>query len=148
MKKKLKNVLAMARPKGKKYFTCSFALNQEQINFIQQQPNASETLRKLIDSLILMQSDMKPELETLYLKTQLEHIEREYRKLQRERAFYESDHATDIYEQKGYPTDKKPKATPEAEYHLKILHAYDNTMEKLENKHEELKKKIMETEFK
>ena len=144
MKKKLKNITEMARPKGKKYFTCGFTLTQEQINFLQQQPNASETLRKLIDSLILIQSNTKPELETLHLKTQLEHIEREYRKLQKERAFYETDHRNDLYEQENYPSQKTPKTNEESKYHLTILKAYDNAMQKLEDKHEELKKKIVE----
>jgi len=147
MKKKLKNITEMARPKGKRYFTCSFALTQEQINFLQQKPNASEMIREIIDSLISMYSDMKPQFDVLQLKNQVEDLEKQYRRLYKERAFYESEHARDIYEE-GYPTVKKLKSTSEAQYHLKILESYDTALEQIENKHEKLKEKIMETEFK
>lgn len=44
--------MSKGRPKGKRYYTISISLTQDQANFLAKQPNASEVIRKLIDSLM------------------------------------------------------------------------------------------------
>lgn len=75
----------MARPKGKKFFPVSITLTQEQIDYLNAQPNASEVIRKILDDLIQVGKDIEANLGAVLLKKELETVEAEKVKLQLER---------------------------------------------------------------
>lgn len=134
----------MGRPKtGRKMFTHSFSVTKEHIEFLDKQPNASELVRKILDDLIALEGEIEPHLSVLSLKYEIETLDQQLEKLDREHALYVRDHTEEMYE-KGdrYGT---PLDTPKARIHFKIAEGYKKAIKGVEAKIQELKAKLMQS---
>lgn len=101
-----------ARVKGKKVFPISITLTQEQIDWLQKQPNASEIIRKLLDDLIAAGKDVQPKLEVISLNNQLKEFQRQLDKLYKEKMDY-------VNENKGlWKTKEDPGYEPKIDFDM------------------------------
>lgn len=149
-----------SRPKGKKYFPVSITLTQEQIDWLQRQPNASELVRRILDDLITSEKAIEENLGAITLNLQLEQLKEKQVKLRQERGFYlakEDNHwekrVDGIYEQIVWedseamiPKIREDKKNNEdAKIALRVLRDYDKAIKSLEDKISEVKKRILES---
>jgi hypothetical protein len=75
----------VGRPRGRKLFPLSVSMTQEQIDWLNTQPNASELIRKLLDSM-MEAKDLTPEYaRMLELKSKLDALEAEAAALRQKR---------------------------------------------------------------
>ena len=141
----MKKVKMLARPKtGRKTFTRSVSLTDEQNKWLDQFPNASELLRKLIDDMMAIHGEVEPALSLLALKHEIDFFESKLVNLEYGE---KSNWVRDLYDwktnKKGWdamydkdPDDtlnlwptKYPVQTPEAAYYSQQLKIYDAAIE-------------------
>jgi len=151
----------MARPKGKKFFPVTFTLTQEQIEYLNKQPNASEIIRKILDDLIQLKEGIEVNMPLIILKSQLEALKSERDKLREERRnqFFEgerkslwkmikrSDGGTyyDWEDQENMvpKPDDDSHCAEDAQVAIKFLKDYDKAITVIEQKINEIKQKIL-----
>jgi len=140
---KRSSVKRIGRPKtGRKTYPHSLALTVEQIVFLNTVPNASELVRKILDDLIAVQTDVEPSLSLLSLKYQIEMLEKQREKLWSERGIFSGTHGNEMYENLYR---ERPIQTPEATYLRKQEEAYTKAIESLDAKLHELKDRFMKS---
>jgi len=148
-----------ARAKGKKFFPVSITLTQEQINWLQKQPNASEIIRRLLDDLIAAGKDVEPKLEAVSLYNQLKELEKQKEKLRGERynyVFAEKGHCWKRYisESQAKVLDwfdeeheiPKPKDDEESQIAFRVVKSYSEAIKSIELKIADVKAKILKPE--
>lgn len=150
-------LLHRGRPKGRRFFPVTITLTQEQIDYLQRQPNASELIRKILDDLIKLRGQGEEKLSIIALKMELEPLDSQIKELKREKMHYHYEHKSEMFKsffnERGlldFETDDKgeyiPLTTHEAKVHLKILTGYDKAIEALKQKREDIERKILESE--
>jgi hypothetical protein len=143
----MKEIKRMARPKtGRKTYSHSVALTPEQIDFLHKVPNASELLRKLLDELISVQKDVErhPSFSYLALKVQIDLLEKEAERLEKEKEQWIFEHAGDIQDYGFEELNKRENSSIlEIKYYYKTLKAYDDAVASLRAKIKELKEKAV-----
>jgi len=150
----------MARPKGKKFFPVTFTLTQEQIEYLNKQPNASEIIRKILDDLIQVGKDVEGKLEVVSLNKQLENLKERLTRLTEERVNHvlnnkslwktytdDEGETTITYEGettswKGIPVPLNPE-DENTKIALRILKGFDDALAALEQRINEVKQKIL-----
>jgi hypothetical protein len=149
------------RPKGKRYFPVSLTLTQEQIDYLQKQPNASELIRRILDDLINARKDIDAKLGVISLNKQMEELREHWQKLSDERHEFMMNNKKnwehhehefrgetlyDITWLKESPIDKalpKPLDTKDAKVAFRVLKGYDEVLNSIERKIEDIKKQIL-----
>ena len=74
-----------ARPKGKHYFPITITLTRQQIDYLEQKPNVSELVRKILDDLIKSEQAVQDKSGVISLNLQREQLEERLEKLRYER---------------------------------------------------------------
>jgi hypothetical protein len=138
-----------ARPKGKKFFPISITLTQEQIAYLNAQPNASEVIRKILDDLIQVRKDVEANLGAVVLKNQLEVLDEEERRLvnARRESARNNEYLWKTCEswESGIP-EPKDSSSLDAQVALKVLKEYDKALASIRQRIQEIKKRIIESE--
>jgi hypothetical protein len=158
-----------ARAKGKKVFSVSITLTQEQIDWLQKQPNASEIIRKLLDDLIAAGNDVQPKLEVISLNHQIQELEKELHKTINERnEFHHANwsHWKKILNPDGsvhkdsygnefldldndynrYYSPNPIDNSEDTQVALRVLNGYNEAIRKIEQKIADVKAKILQLE--
>jgi len=147
-----------ARPKGKKFYPMTFTLSQEQIDFLQAQPNASELVRTILDDLIASKKDIEQELGVISLNNQLKQLEQEKQKLSSDRFEYVTDNKKHWKTTVGddgqtyivWADEKTMTPTPldneDAKVAFRVLKGYDDAITNVEKRIADLKKQILQSE--
>jgi hypothetical protein len=148
-----------ARPKGRKFSNVSISLTQEQIDWLQKQPNASEIIRKLLDDLIAAGKDVEAKLEVVSLNSQLKELEKQKQQLLGDRFNYiyrEKAHCWKRYinETQAEVVDwldqeheiPKPKDDEESQIAFRVVKSYDDAIKVIELKIADVKAKILKPE--
>lgn len=149
----LKKIMA-ARPKtGRKTFSYTVALTPEQIEFLNSFPNASETVRKLLNGIMEVWYDIEAKFPVLVLKHQIDVLGQQLTKLGNERSYYQQAHDKEMNEytrhyDKSVSEDyvwveAKELHTPEAEYHRNIIKNMDEATAAIKAKIQELRDRVM-----
>jgi hypothetical protein len=76
------------RTRGRQYSPVSITLSQQQIDWLQHQPNASKLIRGLLDDLMHAGNEIEQKLGIISLSKQLEDVESQLSKLRQERTHY------------------------------------------------------------
>lgn len=154
-----------ARVKGKKFFPVSITLTQEQIDWLQKQPNASEIFRKLLDDLIAAGKDVQPKLEVISLNNQLTELKRQLDKLYKEKMDYidENKGLWKTREDPGYepkidfdmseefilwipkPSDSEYANKKAVEYGMRIAKGYNDAMRVIKQKMADIQAKVVQS---
>jgi len=155
----IQKLLRVGRPKGKKYYPVTFTLTQEQIEFLNRQPNASELIRKILDDLIASRKDIQEKFSVISLNNQLAMFEEEKRKLETEKwnhVWYNWEKrwkiiiGSDGQKYVDWQDDKrlipKPLDTEDSQVAFRVLIEYDKAIAFLEQKIMLIKKQILQTE--
>lgn len=154
-----------SRAKGKKFFPVSITLTQEQINWLQRQPNASEIIRKLLNDLIAAGKDVEPKLEVISLNNQLKEFQRQLDKLYKEKMDYVNENKAlwKMMEDPGYepkivfdmseefilwtpmPSDSEYTNKKAVEYGMRIVKGYNDTMRVIKQKMADIQAKVVQS---
>ena len=139
----------MARPKGKKFFPVSITLTQEQIAYLNAQPNASEVIRKILDDLIQVRKDVEANLGVVILEKQLKSFQEEERHLANARweTAHNNNHLWKNCEswETGIP-EPMDNSSLDAQIALKVLKDYDKALASIRQRIQDIKKRIIESE--
>lgn len=139
----MKKIKRMARPKtGRKTFPHSVSLTLEQIEWLRQFPNASELLRKLIDSMKGLHGEVEPKLSLLALKHEIDVLKEQKAKLSNERAEFLGLNFDIKFEEKEIIYTPKSKFE-KPEFMQAQREAYNQAIAVLEKRLEELKERFM-----
>jgi hypothetical protein len=154
-----KKISRLARPKtGRHTYSHSLSLTSAQIEFLSKQENASELVRKILDDLMAMESEIrKPEtVSVISLKHKIELLEQEERRVYQERTDYWVA-CRDKFPSRNINADgtmwaeesksRKPitPSNPEQQYHLKILLALKAQYDAINSKIQELKEQVIKS---
>ena len=159
----LKKILGLGRPRtGQRYFSVSFSITQKQREYLDQHPNASEHLRKLLDSIIDLHDEfteskisvlaMKHEIDTLQTQAQESYKNKHEYYMEHKNEIWEEDSVSEngtvyVFDSQGIRIiEEKPatvKPTEDAQYHYKIWKELSEKEAKVQVKINELKDKII-----
>lgn len=151
-----------ARPKGKKFFPVTFTLTQEQIEYLNKQPNASEIIRKILDDLIQAGKEVEIKLEVVSLRKQLEELQQRKASLRSERLDYILKNAYIRFDTQKYDVDwlgspikwdkehpdvyvdnPVPQDNEDGRIGMKVVQGYNEAIATLEQRIIEVKQKIL-----
>jgi hypothetical protein len=165
-----------ARPKGKRFFPVTITLTEEEIAYLNAQPNASEVIRNILDDLIQVRKDVDANLGAVILNKQLGALQGEEKNLYyaRKDQLYKNEDLWQftIEEHYVYPNgrmeDKElqktkrivwedeekeiPKPTDDAalleqaQIALKVLGDYDRALASVRQRIQDIKKRILQGE--
>jgi DNA-binding transcriptional MerR regulator len=150
----MKKIKRLARPKtGRKMYSHPVSLTLEQIEWLRQFPNASELVRKMIDSMRELHGEVEPELSLLALKNEIDVLKEQKEKLWEERKEFLGRNFDFRYEKDENGAYTIEVATPKSKYEKggrpvkpEFLEAqrkvYNQTIAGLEKKLEELKERF------
>ncbi len=153
----------VGRPKGRQFNNMSISLTQEQINYLQEQPNASGLIRALIDDLIASKAVTESDLGVVKLNHRLETLEADRDKIFLERYKYDDKHRGDWVYEDGHPKlvgerpdfndphpidlrNPEPLDTEDARIAAKVMQDYSNILAKYQQQIKETKKAILALE--
>jgi len=153
-------LLHRGRPKGRRFFPVTITLSQEQVDYLQRQPNASELIRKILDDLINAGKEVEAKLTMISLSKQLEELQIEKTKLKQERWHYVMDNKRrwkeEIIKVEGYPDTHAikwknaetpvPKDDEDGRIGASVLKGYDDAINALQQKIDNVKGQILEGE--
>jgi hypothetical protein len=149
-----------SRAKGKKVFPISITVTQEQIDWLQKQPNASEIIRKLLQDLIDVGKDVQAKMGVISLNNQLKELQKQKEKLSGDRYHYvftEKAHCWKMHRPEKYLIDiidwlddehaiPKPKDNEESRVAFRVIRGYDDSIKVIELKMKEINAKILHFE--
>jgi hypothetical protein len=154
--KKIRRLLG--RPKtGQNYYPHSLSLTLRQKAFLDEQPNASELVRNILDDLIALQKEIEPKTSVISLKRQIDLLQGQAGKLYEERIAYlmewrNKGELRDVIYENGTVWDAETKSdkpaapsTPAEKYHLTVLLALKAQEERTRAKIEELKEQVIKS---
>lgn len=140
----------MARPRGRKYQSISFSLTLDQIAYLDNQPNPSQLIRRLLSE--HMEQILRPEADDTLgsLKVKLENAKREKAALEEEYEQWEDDHEEELYENgwRHYNENDKLafKRGARVDRLIAIMRDYDRRLEELNKTISTLEQAITEGE--
>lgn len=148
----------LGRPKtGQNYYPHSLSLTLRQKAFLDEQPNASELMRNILDDLIALQKEIEPKTSVISLKRQIDLLQGQANKLYSERINYMMEwrgrrELSDSIDMDGTVWDAETKSmklavpsTPAEKYHLTVLLALKAQEEKIRAKIQELKEQVIKS---
>jgi hypothetical protein len=148
----------LGRPKtGQNYYPHSLSLTLRQKAFLDEQPNASELVRNILDDLIAVQKEIEPKTSVISLKRQIDLLQGQASKLYQERINYLMEQRnrrelSDSINENGAVWDAEAKSdkpavpsTPEEKYHLTVLLALKAQEERTRVKIQELKEQVIKS---
>jgi len=148
-----KKIKRLARPRtGRNTFSHTVALTREQIDFLNTFPNASEQLRKLLDTVMQARDDFESKFPALVLKHQIDLLEEDASNAEHEWQRYYQEHNKQIYKNGAESiwdeTTKTlqhmpPLSSPEAQIHFKILSTMRERKDAIEARIQELRNRVM-----
>jgi hypothetical protein len=135
----------MPRPKtGKKFYSHSFSLTSEQIEWLNKQQNSSELIRKVIDSLMMLGTEIEPKLSLVTIRHKVDFLQRQLTKQEDEKTTYENQHWKEMYSSPHLiDVQRVPIKNKEAKFHRKIVTGYDEAIRSLETEIEKLKEQVL-----
>ena len=151
----------MGRPKGRNYVPVSLSVTPEHRDFLNNQPNASELIRKLLDDLVASRENIEEKFNVISLNNQLEMLEEEKQKLTSEKhqhlwlTDWKNVWKTKVGSDGNTYVDWKdtvrwiPKPlddNEDSQVAFRVLMEYDRAIEDLEQKIAEIKRQILESE--
>lgn len=148
-----------ARPKGKKYFTISISLTQEQIDYLRRKPNASEVVRKILTDLIAAERVSEDKTSVISLNLQLEEFNKKLLDLKNERNRFlwdkgncwkdiKNPDGSGIFGPENIQDDAiiEPEDTEDAKVAFRVFQGYEKAIEFMKQQITEIKQKILQTE--
>lgn len=150
-------------PTGRNFYQYSVNLTLAETEFLKKNPNASEQVRKLIDSVISAQPDFNVKLPILALKHAIDNLEEHRAKADKEFTDYVNLHWREIWKDVGNQYDgttytfdetgtkvigEKPMAvkdTDEARYHFKVWKTLKDQCDMTEAQIKKLKDQVTAT---
>ena len=138
----MEKIKRLARPRtGRKMYSHSVSLTLEQIEWLRQFPNASELLRKMIDSMRKLHGAVEPQLSLLAMKHEVDLLEEEKKRVWKERGEFVALNFDLNFEEKEIiytPNSKFEKP----EFMQAQREAYNQAIAVIERRLEELKERF------
>jgi hypothetical protein len=152
------------RPKGRRMITISVAVTQEQQTYLQNQPNASECIRKILDDLIASKQAVEQNMGAITLNNRLENLIVQKNKIMDECHEYTKKHdncwvhtADESIEWVGEPPDyvayqagnavdtrnPNPVDTEKAKIAWQVVRSYNRALEEIQKQIMEAKQAIL-----
>lgn len=144
------------RPKGKRFFPVTITLTEEQIDYLQKQPNASKLIREILDDLIRVRENIERDLPLIRLQKQMVELEKQVRELWNKRGDYLGETPLEDYVQQPKNVEAleermrlmtlKPGAPDDVKITFKVVRECTNAIKKLHDEIDAIKKRIIESE--